>query len=120
MTINNGTTVRKIHDIIIRELDIYLHEAFFKFRELWLYPFSLFQKNSSGRQLIILFNFVKKWKIMVTIIKKGTTKEKIQVLLTQQQVNQIRKSIDLHKYCGKLNLKEDPLKLQKKWRNEWE
>lgn len=29
MTINNGTTVRKIHDIIIRELDIYLHEAFF-------------------------------------------------------------------------------------------
>lgn len=57
---------------------------------------------------------------MVPIIKKGTTKEKIQVLLTQQQVNQIRKGIDLHKYCGKLNLKEDPLKLQKKWRNECE
>jgi len=57
---------------------------------------------------------------MVTIIKKGATKEKIQSLLKLGKKNKPRKGIDLHKYCGVLKLKEDPLVLQKKWRDEWE
>jgi len=57
---------------------------------------------------------------MVTIIRKGATKEKIQSLLEKGKKDNARKGIDLHKYCGVLKLKEDPLILQKKWRNEWE
>ena len=56
---------------------------------------------------------------MVTIIKKGTSKDKIKSLLEQSQKQKKAKTIDLKKYCGILNLKEDPLTLQKKWRNEW-
>jgi len=55
---------------------------------------------------------------MVTIIKKGTSREKIQLALKKRTVK--IKSPDLNKYCGSISLKEDPLKLQKKWRNEWE
>ena len=57
---------------------------------------------------------------MVTIIKKGTSKEKILSLLEHWKNKKGRKGIDLQKYCGAIQLKEDPLKLQKKWRNEWE
>ena len=76
MTINNETTVRKIHDITVRELDTYLHEAFFNsgssglpvcsrldtFGVIYLsyYIYSPFSKNSSGGQFIILPNFAKK------------------------------------------------------------
>lgn len=31
----------------------------------------------------------------------------------------MHKKIDLYKYCGLLKLKEDPVILQKRWRNEW-
>jgi hypothetical protein len=55
---------------------------------------------------------------MVTIIKKGTSREKIRKALKQRQVKV--KSPDLKKYCGSISLFEDPVELQKKWRNEWE
>ena len=55
---------------------------------------------------------------MVTIIKKGTSREKIRIALTKRPVK--IKSPDLNKYCGCISLEEDPLELQKKWRNEWE
>ena len=31
-----------------------------------------------------------------------------------------RKKLDTKKYCGVIKLKEDPLVIQKKLRNEWE
>lgn len=55
---------------------------------------------------------------MVTTIKKGTSREKI-ILALKKRPTKI-KSPDLKKYCGSISLKEDPMELQKKWRNEWE
>ncbi len=55
---------------------------------------------------------------MVTIIKRGSTKEEINSQLEQR--NKKHKGIDLKKYFGSIKLREDPIKLQKKWRNEWE
>ncbi|MHC1776462.1 MAG: hypothetical protein AB9834_13760 [Lentimicrobium sp.] len=56
---------------------------------------------------------------MVTIIKKGTPREEIRDIL-ERHAKKRRKKIDLLKYCGILRLKEDPMELQKNWRNEWE
>ena len=55
---------------------------------------------------------------MVTTIKKGTTREKIRDVLKKRKAK--TKGLDLKKYCGSISLKEDPLEMQKKWRNEWE
>ena len=55
---------------------------------------------------------------MVTIIKKGTSREQILKALKKRQVKV--KSPDLKKYCGSISLQEDPLEMQKKWRDEWE
>ena len=59
-----------------------------------------------------------KLKKMVTTIKKGTSSEKIRLALKKRPVNV--KSIDLKKYCGSISLDQDPLEMQKKWRDEWE
>jgi hypothetical protein len=56
---------------------------------------------------------------MVTIIRNGESKDKIKTLLEQRVKQKKRKKIDLKKYCGILNLKEDPLAMQKRWRDEW-
>ena len=56
---------------------------------------------------------------MVTTIKKGATKEEIYTLLESHD-KKIKKSLEVKKYCGILDLKEDPLDMQKKWRDEWE
>jgi hypothetical protein len=56
---------------------------------------------------------------MVTIIKRGTSKVKIKEIL-DHHAKKRHKSIDLSKYCGIIELKEDPLKIQKQWRDEWE
>jgi hypothetical protein len=55
---------------------------------------------------------------MVTTIKKGTSREKILKALKHRPVKV--KSPDLNRYCGSISLLEDPMELQKKWRNEWE
>ena len=55
---------------------------------------------------------------MVTTIKKGTSPEKIILALKKRSVKV--KSPDIKKYCGSITLTEDPMKLQKKWRNEWD
>jgi hypothetical protein len=56
--------------------------------------------------------------MMVTTIKKGTSREKIMQALKKRPVK--IKSPDLIKYCGSISLDEDPLEMQKKWRGEWE
>ncbi|MCX6250469.1 MAG: hypothetical protein NTX61_06935 [Bacteroidetes bacterium] len=55
---------------------------------------------------------------MVTTIKKGTSREKILIALKLRHGK--IKSRDLKKYCGSISLLEDPMELQKKWRDEWE
>ena len=57
---------------------------------------------------------------MVTVIHKGTPKETIKQLLSKRQKKKSPKSVDVKKYCGLIQLKEDPVSLQKQWRNEWE
>jgi predicted transcriptional regulator len=54
---------------------------------------------------------------MVTTIKKGTSRERIIETLKKRKVK--TQVPDLIKYCGSISLSEDPLKMQKKWRNEW-
>lgn len=56
---------------------------------------------------------------MVTVIKKGTASQTIKSLLEQGARKKPRKKIDLEKYCGTITLTEDPLLLQKKWRDDW-
>ncbi|MBX3008374.1 MAG: hypothetical protein KF816_10140 [Melioribacteraceae bacterium] len=55
---------------------------------------------------------------MVTIIKKGMHRKEILSLLSQKSSKK-KKTIDLKKYCGTINLKVDPLKMQKKLRDDW-
>lgn len=55
---------------------------------------------------------------MVTIIKKGTKKKAINELLVERSIK--TKVLDLRKYLGSITLKEDPIELQKQWRNEWQ
>jgi len=54
---------------------------------------------------------------MVTIIKKGTNKAEIKAILKERARRKPPKSIDVKKYSGVIKLKEDPLEMQKKWRN---
>ncbi|WP_320113071.1 hypothetical protein [Draconibacterium orientale] len=57
----------------------------------------------------------------MTTISKGTNKKEIKLLLLQiDKKKSSRKNIDLNKYCGALKLQEDPVDIQKKWRDEWE
>ena len=54
---------------------------------------------------------------MVTVIKKGTDTK----LLAKQLKKALEtKGVDTHKYCGVIKLKEDPLVIQKRMRDEWE
>jgi hypothetical protein len=54
---------------------------------------------------------------MVTIIKKGSDIKAIRKALSKHKP---RKGVDASKYCGVIKLKEDPLAIQKKMRDEWE
>ncbi|WP_375579489.1 hypothetical protein ABWH96_21250 [Marivirga tractuosa] len=54
---------------------------------------------------------------MVTVIKKGSNKEKIEAALSKLKS---RKSFDAYKYCGAVKLNKDPLQIQKQMRDEWE
>ena len=56
---------------------------------------------------------------MVTVIKRGSTKQEIKGKLKRFS-NKKRNGIDLKKYCGVIELKENPLRLQKQWCNEWD
>ena len=54
---------------------------------------------------------------MKIVIKKGIPEKEINKKLDKLYSAKVKK--DLRRYCGSINLKEDPLSLQKKWRNEW-
>ncbi|MDH5400290.1 MAG: hypothetical protein OEX02_19205 [Cyclobacteriaceae bacterium] len=54
---------------------------------------------------------------MVTVIKKGGSKKQL-----KDQIEKALKTkgVDTHKFCGVIKLKEDPLEIQKRMRDEWE
>ena len=56
---------------------------------------------------------------MVTTLKYGSRKESIRKLLKKLNSN-IGKGIDAYRFSGLLKLKDDPLKIQKALRDEWE
>jgi cytidylate kinase len=53
---------------------------------------------------------------MVLILKRGASKKEIESI---EKKLKNREGIDVMKYCGKVKLKEDALKIQKNLRNEW-
>ncbi len=58
---------------------------------------------------------------MVLILKKGASKKEIEVL--REKLSSLpgrKKTMEAHKYLGTIKLKEDPLVIQKKLRDEWE
>ena len=57
---------------------------------------------------------------MVLILKKGATQKEMQTIRKKLQKNSPKAGVDLSKYSGILKLKEDPLAIQKKLRDEWE
>jgi hypothetical protein len=71
---------------------------------------------------ILIYNqpiFYKHINIMVTVIKKGTSKEEIKKRINEAVSKTPKK--DIMKYAGKLKLTGiDPLEYQKKMRDEWE
>lgn len=56
---------------------------------------------------------------MVLVLKKDASKKEIDAI--RKKINRLpNKGVDTKKYCGVIKLKEDPLEIQKKMRNEWE
>lgn len=54
---------------------------------------------------------------MVLVLKKGATKKEMDSI--SKKLQNI-KGVNTKKYCGTIKLKEDPLAIQKKMRDEWE
>jgi len=54
---------------------------------------------------------------MAIVITKGSSKKEIKKKLDKVRKSHAKK--ELSKLCGVLKLQDDPLKLQKKWRDEW-
>ncbi len=57
---------------------------------------------------------------MVLVLNKGATKKEMELLDKKLSHVPSRKKLDAKKYCGVIKLKEDPLEIQKKLRDEWE
>ena len=60
--------------------------------------------------------------MVVTINSESSPKEIEQALKKLQQISnkESQKHFDAFKYCGVIKLKEDPLAIQKRMRDEWE
>ena len=54
---------------------------------------------------------------MTTVIKKGSSAEI--VLKKYAEITKAKKRKELRALCGALSLKQDPLKLQNEWRDDW-
>ena len=60
---------------------------------------------------------------MVVTITSSSSPEEIEQALKKLKKNNTKaskKHFDAFKYCGVIKLKEDPLTIQKRMRNEWE
>ncbi len=56
---------------------------------------------------------------MVLVLKKGASKKEIAAIRKKLDKLPV-KGVDTKKYCGVIKLKEDPMEIQKKMRDEWE
>jgi hypothetical protein len=83
-------------------------------------PFDAIQKRGCIQKHAYLFVFLsnKIIKEMVTIIKKGTTKDEIKKRINKVVFKNHKK--DIKKYAGILKTNIDPLAYQKQIRDEWE
>jgi hypothetical protein len=57
---------------------------------------------------------------MVLVLKKGATQQEIEQINKKLGQMPLRKKLEAKKYCGVIKLKEDPLQIQKKLRDEWQ
>jgi hypothetical protein len=58
---------------------------------------------------------------MTLILRKGASKEEIKKINTKlSKSRKNKKGFDAFKYCGVIELTEDPLTIQKRLRDEWE
>ncbi len=55
---------------------------------------------------------------MVLVLNKGATKKEMEQINKKIRLIPSGKKLDTKKYCGVIRLKEDPLAIQKKLRNE--
>lgn len=57
---------------------------------------------------------------MTTIIKRTTTRKQLSLLAQRTRARKRkRKGVDVKSYSGTISLKEDPLTIQKRMRDEW-
>lgn len=58
---------------------------------------------------------------MVIVIKRGMSRQRIKELMgrLRNAPRKRRKPVDVYKYVGVLKVEEDPVALQRKWRDEW-
>jgi hypothetical protein len=70
-------------------------------------------RTSNNRKIVFL---LKEGLIMVKVINKSMDKKAFDKTISQLHQ---RKKLDAHKFCGVIKLKEDPVSIQKKMRNEW-
>ena len=54
---------------------------------------------------------------MVLVLKKGASKKEMDDISAKLRTV---KGVNTKKHCGVINLKEDPLVIQKKMRDEWQ
>lgn len=57
---------------------------------------------------------------MVLILKKGASKKDIEAIEKKLYKEKVGAGFNAKKYNGIIKLKEDPLAIQKRLRNEWE
>lgn len=58
---------------------------------------------------------------MVTVIKKGASKEEISLLFEKMtRSTKFNKGFDAKKFCGTVKFGKDALEIQKQLRDEWE
>ena len=55
-----------------------------------------------------------------TFVLMETRKKEQRIKRVRRQKTDVAKGVDTKKFCGILKLKEDPLAIQKKLRDEWQ
>jgi len=60
---------------------------------------------------------------MVIVIKRGMTKKQVDALLSKLRTGRRKRKKrplpDIHQFVGTIKLKENPLQIQKRFRDEW-
>ncbi len=56
---------------------------------------------------------------MVLVLKKGASEKDVQLIKKKLQKKSHKAGVNVKKYSGKIKLKEDPMAIQKKLRDEW-